>query len=170
MEKRKFELTMRCVGLISAGVLIFAVEAQMFGFFSARSPSITSTFPMTLVFPMFYGLGYMALLIWPIFFLVWSVQLFKGDVEIPKRSIALFGLVLLLSLVWFGMSLDYGIRYQGGAYVAIAFGLNLLIAATIGVFFVRGRNSPSFRCSLISHWLLVAWIVSFAFPYLGELM
>ena len=80
-------------------VVIAALAAHSLGVAGDEVPSLSSTYPIPLVVPVF--LGFPRLLIATAFgacFALWSKQLFRGSPEIPRRSFILFVVLALCPL------------------------------------------------------------------------
>jgi hypothetical protein len=144
------------------------------GLFSAGSPTVICPLPALTVLPAFY-LPFRALLkcvalLPTVLFFIWNPGLFEGGEEIPQRSYALFVGSILLSVIWFLMGWSYGLRYQGPQYVHFIGSINVVWCVVIGAFMlIRWKKKPSFKASIVFHWMLFAWLGWYAFPYLGEL-
>jgi hypothetical protein len=103
-------------------------------------------------------------------FWVWNSGAFNGNPDVPKRSIVLYGILTALSIWHNVVGIPYGLRYQGKAYTVIVTSVNFALILILASLLVYSRRAPSFAKSLCFHWLLFAWLLSYAFPYLGELI
>jgi hypothetical protein len=75
----------------------------------------------------------------------------------------------ILSFLWFRLSWNYGLQYQGFRYTLItALGSSCFAMAT-GTILAASERTDSFARSLATNFLIFAWAVTYAFPYLGEL-
>jgi len=81
-------------------------------------------------------MGYAAVLLPTLFFLMWNPQLFRAEGKIPKRTYVLFALFAALSAIDFAVSWKWGLQYQGPQYTAIVFSiasiLSLLVFLLLG--------------------------------------
>jgi hypothetical protein len=111
----------------------------------------------------------LAVLVPVLIFFAWNPQLFRGDGQIPKRSIALVILATACNMIWFVTGWNYGLQYQGPRYTAFVFVANILWLVVLVIAFLRFWRAPSFGGNLLFHWMLFAWLGWYAFPYLGEL-
>jgi hypothetical protein len=117
----------------------------------------------------FFGLPHVsALLVGPALFWLWGAQLFAGVAPVPTRS--KIGLVVLTTLtpIYFFLNWDFAAGYRGIGYLAGLAGENALSLVSIWIFFIRAARHPEITRSLIFHWLVVAWLVSVAFPDILE--
>ena len=144
------------------------------GMFSGGVPAFVRPMPALTFIPALLlsgrGLSWLAVLIPTIFFLVWNPGLLHGKGRLPVRSVVLFGLATILSLVDFVESWQYGVKYQGIRYTYAVCAANMfwVVLLTV-VFFLVRRAAPSFRNNLLANWLLFAWLAWYAFPTMGEL-
>jgi len=122
-----------------------------------------------LVFPLFEGIPFSVVLAAPSFaFWAWSYQLFGGRADIPKRTLMLLPSVALFSVAWFAVGWAYGLQYEGPLFTTAAAWISAGAGVVLAALVYLGLRRPSFATSLAVHWLLFAWILTYAFPYLGE--
>ena len=166
--------------LLGAIVLGFVSYSTM----SANVPTIYSPFSLTVVLPTFYiyDLGkilpsflsflpvILARCIVPLFFIAWSHKLYSNTCKIPRRSIILFSMMIILSFISLFGSWNYGIEYQGKFHTIAMYGLNLIFWVVMIFLYLLNRKKPSFKISFIFHWISFAWLAWVAFPWLGELL
>lgn len=162
MSDRKRIATM----IAAMALTVFAAFSA--GFFDLGWTPFLHPFPMLLAVPMLFGLGWFSLVLVPLLYLAWAPQLLRGEPRVPLRTVIAYWSILALSCLYFWSSWRYGVRYQGLSFTRGAGILNLCMAITLGVVLRLVRKKPSFSRSLVAHWLLFAWALSYAFPYLGE--
>jgi hypothetical protein len=109
-----------------------------------------------------------ALVLPSLLFFAWSPGLFRGRVEIPMRSRALFAVTGLLTPIWFVIGWKYGRTYQS-RFLYLFCAMNVLWLLALWLILAHSRRRASFVCNLLFHWLLFAWLGWCAFPWLGEL-
>jgi hypothetical protein len=83
-------------------------------------------------------------------------------------AIVLFGLTVVLGIVWIVVSWSYGEKYQGHVVTLTLAALNGATALFLFLCLIANRRHPSFQSGLLFNWLLVVWLFAWAFPYLGE--
>jgi hypothetical protein len=110
-----------------------------------------------------------AVLIPPLLFFAGNPGLFKGQMQVPNRSLVLLMIATAFSVIWFAESWKYGIEYQGRHYTHAICGLNGIWLAALWIMLASRWHRDSFAGNLLLHWLLFAWLGWYAFPYLGEL-
>ena len=76
----------------------------------------------------------------------------------PKRTIALLGLLSVLTIVDFDLEWKYGVEYRGERHTILLYIINLTWLTFLWWSAVRSRRQPSFMRNLLSHWLLFAWL------------
>lgn len=133
---------------------------------SSNTPKIWAPFPLTLFM---FG-GWLSLGIVPILMWLWNPALFAGSENVPKRSAALLLLLASLSIFYCFVGWPYGVKYQGQVHTVFVILLNATLIATLLLLGWLGWRRPSFHKNLAFHWLLFAWVISYSFPYLGELI
>ena len=151
--------------------LLLVVPATL-GLFLTGVPTIFCPLSTLTILPAFAlsGLAPVVVLIPTLLFFAWNPTLFRGVPTPPRRSYILFGVLAALSVVYFVLSWDNGVHYEGRAYTQSIIVVNAAWIALLTVLFVLSRTrKSSFVFNLTLHWLLFAWLGWYAFPYLGEL-
>jgi hypothetical protein len=132
-------------------------------------PSLSSTYPTPLVLPLFFGAPRVLIAVaYGAGFALWSNQLFRGQPDIPRRSIALLVISCLISCFLYVVGWGFGVKYQGIRYVAAAAALAVIGAGALVLLLVWNGRDPTFAKSAIFHALLFGWLCTYAMPYLGE--
>ncbi len=147
------------VSLASIGVLPFTDSWDLL-----RPSSIL------LILPVFL-LGYAGLLVLPlasVALVLWLPALRRGSVVFPVRSFVLLGAGSVLSALHFATQWRLGLEFQGVTFTRGCLVASCLLAGVVGVLGWLDRRQPSYGKNLAAHFLLFAWLVSYAFPYLGE--
>jgi hypothetical protein len=70
----------------------------------------------------------------------------------------------LLSLTDIG----YGLTYHGRTYVISALIGNVIFVLALTIAALRFRRAAQFTTGYVFHFLLFAWLATYAVPYLGE--
>jgi hypothetical protein len=155
---------------LGAGILVALIAAQSVGLFGMSTPFLLA--PAPLLFVLLATVNVPAPLIPVLFaglFWLFSLQLFRGEAAVPKRTFVLVVIAGVWSAAGFIIGWDFGVRYQGRGYTLICLLVSLCMLAVSAAMLRRARLHPSFNLSLISHTIAFAWLGSYAFPYLGEL-
>jgi hypothetical protein len=144
------------------------------GLFSASAPTVYCPFPTLTILPAFalsrWNLQFLAVLVPTFLFFLWNPGLLVHQrSNMPKRTIALLGLLTVLTIVNFVVEWNYGMQYRGAHHTIVVYFINLMCLAFVWSAVVHCWHQPSFKANLLSHWLLFAWLSWYAFPYLGEL-
>jgi hypothetical protein len=105
-----------------------------------------------------------------ILFLVWNVQLFRREVHVPRRSIALYLVAVVLSAAFFALAWNEGVLKQGLTHTAVLVLFNVLFALLVGFTLTSNRRSPAYASNLAFHVILFSWFSWCAFPWLGEVI
>ena len=130
---------------------------------------LTAPASLVLILPLFSDVPLAVVLaVPPILFWAWAPHLFSGRHEVPRRTIWLFGTLVVLSIVWFVVGWKDGLQYEGLDFTVGTAAISLMCAALIALLLRRSRRSSSFEAALGATWLIFAWVLTFAFPYLGE--
>jgi hypothetical protein len=141
----------------------------------AGGPTLLRPLPALTVLPAlilsYMHCGELAIGLPSLLFLAWNPQLLRGETTPPKRSYILLGLLVVLSVIFFWSSWQWGIQYQGRRFTIgmILINFGWIVGLGAGFWFCR-KLSASYLGSLILHWLLFAWVAWYAFPWLGEML
>jgi hypothetical protein len=164
--------------LVIASSLLLVVLVWL-GLFSAGVPRVYCPMPALTVLPIFilsawrlksYAILLLPFLLPPVLFIVWSPNLLTHKHSIlPKRTVVLAAVLSVLTVLYFTFSWKYGVEYQGQEHTIIVCFINAIWLAMLWWIIFRALHQPSFRATLLSHWLLFAWLSWYAFPYLGEM-
>lgn len=117
---------------------------------------------------MFGNWGLAAFVLWPVAFVAWAHPLLRGSGHLLRRTVVLSAVLFLLSIAGFVVGWPFGLQYQGALFTWGCLALSLALAAGVGFLALSCRRRPSFPKNLAAHWLLFAWALTYAFPYLGE--
>ena len=104
----------------------------------------------------------------PLAFLILTIFIFVSRRAAKGSWIVLVSLAALLSLAWHLLSFEYGLRYQGAFHTIGLLLINAGILSLAVTWLFRGRHDPDGRQPFVAAWLFAAWLVTYAFPYLGE--
>jgi hypothetical protein len=156
------------VATMMAGVALL-IPASI-GLLISGAPTILCPFPALTVIPAFLFSRYLAVAAPMVLFFAWHPGLFRGEGIAPKRSYVLLIILILLSVVDFVTSWNWGLQYQGSHHTYGVCAVNVGWVVFLTLAFARGWKKPSsFGFSLFLHWTLFAWLAWYAFPYMGEL-
>lgn len=136
------------------------------------TPSLLAPFPtltILVAFALPAAFPWLAAVVPSVLFVAWNPALFRGEARVPQRSLALLMLLTVLTIVDFIIEWRDGVVYQGARFTYGVCAANVIWLVVLWIAFVRGFRRSSFFNNLLAHWLLFAWLASFAFPYLGEL-
>ena len=144
------------------------------GLLTSGVPTIWCPFPTLTILPGFLlsavRAAKAAIFVPTLCFFAWHPGLLQGKRGIPKRSYVLLVVLIVMSIVYFITSWNWGLEYQGSKFTHEMAVINTGWAVLLAFGFLRGlKLPPSFMYSLILHWLLFAWLAWYAFPFLGEL-
>ncbi|HKR61537.1 MAG TPA: hypothetical protein VJS64_17755 [Pyrinomonadaceae bacterium] len=133
-------------------------------------PKPWAPFPFPLVILLWLGTpGILVLSLGALAMWAWNPKAFAGKSQIPKRSLILLLILTCLSIFQNIISLPYGKKYQGEFHTIVVTAMNFSLIIALMIIGAWARRKPSFPLNLGFHWLMFAWVVSYAFPYLGEL-
>ena len=151
-----------------AGCLLWLVLYQAL---NSGLPEPWAPGPIYLIILLWSGIpGLIVLSLGTIAMWSWNPAVFWGKLEVPKRSYILFGVLALLSAWQNIISWPDGKRYQGETHTIIVTIINLLLITTLIGLGIKAWHKPTLAKNMAFHWLLFAWLVSYAFPYLGEVL
>ena len=146
------------VTVSALAVVVAALAAHSLGIAGDGVPSLTSTYPVPLVLPAFFGVPRLliALAYGPCFAL-WSKRLFQGRPEIPRRSLVLLVISCLLSCIFFVAGWGFGVKYQGTTYVSWCLGFAVAGAVVLVLLLEWNRRAPALGSSTLFHFILFSW-------------
>jgi hypothetical protein len=153
----------------SAAAVVALAACVSIGAFGGGAPSVTAPTSILLVLPFLFGVPLpLVIAIVVAAFAAWSFPLFRGSPKIPLRTILLLLVAVACSAVWYVLGWGYGVKYEGLRYTVSCLSLNCAFALMSALLTWRARTAPSYGLSLSVHTLLFIWLVTYAFPYLGE--
>jgi hypothetical protein len=137
------------------------------------SPGTSPTELIPLPFPwvwLAWILGPLSPLLLGGLFCIWCGPLFYGEPTGAWRTRAAAAMVTLLSLLWFHAEWEFGLKYETFPFTrATAIG-SLVFSVVIGAILASAHRRRSFIWSLAANFLIFAWLATYAFPYLGEML
>jgi hypothetical protein len=107
-------------------------------------------------------------LIGPALLFAWYPGLLSGANTVPRRSTVGLLLLSVLTLVDFALEWKHGIQYHGEQFVRGTFIVNVLAGCIAWALMRLAYQRMTFATTLTAHAWVVAWLVWFAFPWLGE--
>ena len=136
---------------------------------AAKVPEITAPMPIWII-GLRWWIPYPAIILWlpSITMWLWNPSAFRGETMIPTRSWGLYFLLGILSLLFYISFFSYGNQFQGRTHTLSLAIINFFFCSIILLVGLRSRRKPSFTANLLFHWLLFAWVSSYAFPFFGE--
>ena len=81
----------------------------------------------------------------------------------------LFGITTMASFAYYAVSWEYGQRYQGTRTLVTLFIGSIFCVGITGALLFVARQRNSHVLHVRAHWVLFFWLVTFAFPWLGEM-
>ncbi|WP_444919621.1 hypothetical protein ACJJID_11540 [Microbulbifer sp. CnH-101-G] len=145
----------------------------------ANYPKIYSPYSFTVVIPTLFAsslelpkaaiyiIGILPLLA---LYLVWSLIFIKPPFSVPKPTIFLAGLFIILSIAFNVSSYTYGIQYQGQTHTFLMYAYNIIYIGLLALVLKLNKTDASFNNSLGFNLVLFSWLGWVAFPWLGELI
>ena len=125
----------------------------------------------------FVALGYLIGPLALLYFLAPSIAfkllvlpLSRGEIRLRWWSLLLFALAVVAVGVYLAGSWRYGEKYQGDFACQTLAYANAAAGIVLGVIALRNRRRPTARTNFFFHFLIVLWLFTFAFPYLGEML
>lgn len=96
-------------------------------------------------------------------------QLFRGVAAVPMRFKVVFWLCTALAVCGYVIGWSYGVKYQGFTHtVGCALAASMMATAVALLVHLPAKNQRSFASSLAAQALFFVFVVTYAFPYLGE--
>lgn len=157
--------------MVAGPVGLLLIAAQATGMiFDPVDWSLTTPFPVSLVFPVFFGVPVLGLaagvFVVPLLTFLFVAR-FRKEARIFLSILHLT--ILAASFWWFREHWMDALPWQGLAYIRGAVLLSLLFAMVIGVQLLLDWRQPSRNRLFAVTFLLFAWIYTYAVPYVGEM-
>ena len=104
--------------------------------------------------------------------LFWLVArpLRRGDARMVRATAVFTGIGAGASLAWFIVSWRYGLQYQGLGTVLLYLSVSTVWLIVVFVCLRSVKRSESWWAHLALQFAAFAWLVTFAFPWLGEMI
>jgi hypothetical protein len=161
--------------LLTGTLLLFLLSAEpiLVGAFLGGFPSILTPAPLLLVFPIF-RLGAVSPAAAPIAFVIPATlfYLWCKSLRDPYRKGWSEEIVLALvvggSFAWFIPDWRLGLRYEGRTYMVGMATMNTLLAISIAALILATRWRQSVILAIITRFFMIAWLATYAFPWIGE--
>jgi hypothetical protein len=99
----------------------------------------------------------------------WCPSVWRGQARVPRRSLVLAVIALLMSGANILFGREYGLEYQGASYVRWVTVISVACWLLLGVLVAAAVRTPSVRRNLWFHVALFSWLGWYAVPYMGEL-
>jgi len=132
---------------------------------SGYDPTVTKPLPFPWVLLGFFGWVLPAL---PVgLFWLWGWPLFYGKPTGRMRTRVAAAVIGLLSIIWFCLGWD-GLTPEELRFALVTAVGSFVFAATIAVILVSTKRTDSFAWSLAANFLIFAWALTYAFPWIGE--
>jgi hypothetical protein len=94
--------------------------------------------------------------------------LLLGQPSVPRRTVLLTAVVGATSFVWFAAARLLRLNSDGPGYTAVTALASLLLFLATMAWIHRSRQRPSLAASALAHGTLFVWLVSYAWPWFGE--
>lgn len=125
--------------------------------------------PAPVVLPFWFGLRPgLVFGLWVAGFVAWNPGLLRGQPSAPLRSVWLWGMCAMLSVLDFATGWHRALQYQGSANFQMWLAASIAIGWASLALLARARRRPSYPSALAAHTLVWLWPVTFAAPWLGE--
>lgn len=148
------------LGFIGAGIGAISI--------SGTYPSVTSPFNLLMVLPWILVGSPFAIVVCMTVAVMFSMPLLSENVRPTFWSLIPCLLLISLATMYFLHGAPFGIQYQGRAYVLgcaiIGIGSIFLLSVT----WIVARRFASYAASVAHFLVLVLWMNSYAFAYMGE--
>jgi hypothetical protein len=154
----------------SALMLVAVVAAQAVGTFSGPFASVFVPLRVLLVLSALVGVPpTVCAAVAAVGLFCLNSGLFVGTSETPERNWYIYFVIAIVSLILYWSGLSSGQKYQGRDTVLACFALNIAFVVVIPILFWQAARAPSFGRALAAHTAFSLWLVTYAFPYLGEM-
>lgn len=115
-----------------------------------------------------YFIFFWAVFFRPLVFLLWQPRLLRGESRLPVRNRLLLSIGAVLSALYYASHWRQGLQHEGLSSVVFCAAFNAVLLALAVRSILRAHRRPSFSANLLAQGLLFLWLLTFAFPVLGD--
>jgi len=101
-------------------------------------------------------------------FAAWCVPLVRGRTRLSAVAYVPLCALSVAVAGYFALTWEHGVRYQGRETVHLLLALNAAPARALLGMAYHNRRRPDVTSAFAFRWVLLAWFVTIAFPWLGE--
>jgi hypothetical protein len=148
----------------------FLIALVLAGGLSAIGPiSGLLTFVLLLVAaPLLFALP--AALLFVLVYFGWLHPASTGRAQFTKLTWLCILVLVSLSIHWYSSLWSVGLRDQGRTYmVACSAGSAILLGGVLTAGIV-GRSRNSVKLALFGRWLILVWVLTYGYPFLGQII
>ena len=155
--------------VVGVAVVTALASAQALGLFGGGSPTVFAPCPLPFVFIAFspvtpYGVPVLV----AVFVAVWCWPLVRGNDQVPTRTIVLAWIVGITSIAWYVAVVIQDLQTASLAYSAIMAGASTSLAVATLLTLRQARRHPAIWRSALAHGILFVWLVTYSYPWFGE--
>lgn len=115
-------------------------------------------------------MAYLLFLLGPTLFFLSSPSLAAGKERLSKRDFWVLAILSVLEISCLALTWRGGYKYvPGPAYTNLTIVLSLVWLVALWLIFAFARRHQSYRTKFVYHFVFVLWLLTYAFPWLGEM-
>jgi hypothetical protein len=162
-------LTVSRVRIVGA-IAITALVAHALGIFGDGAPSLRSPYPMPLALLALLGVPPIVLAgcVGALFYVSTRRAAVSGDSRPTGKVRVLLMVAILASAANFISGWDFGIRYQGKAFVVTSICISIIAVAILSLVLSANVRDPRRRFTVSYYFVLFAWLGRYALRYVGS--
>ena len=168
-------MTRRRVAVLLA-LAIILLGALSMGLFGGGSPTLLAPAPIPHVLLVIAGVpAFASVLIPALLFVIWNPRPFTDRLEgslpaFPKRTWVLLAVLAAGSAAWYVGGWKLGVDYEGFRYMMFCAGVSAVYFALSLVMATIASRRRNVNANIASHFFIFAWLSTYAFPWLGEVI
>ena len=105
-----------------------------------------------------------------VLFCVWCLGALRARYQLSARTLVAPIVVAIASASWLADGWVAGAQHQGGRWLSLLVCANITFVFALAGVWRRYQVDPSSVAAIVFRWLVLAWTVTVAFPWLGEMI
>jgi hypothetical protein len=101
-------------------------------------------------------------------YITWLRPSLRGQAQFTMSTWYGFGSLIALSAAYYWGGWSYAVQYRGRGHTLGLLVGGMLLCLSVAILGVAGRKHDSDNIALFGRWLTLVWLITYAFPLMGE--